>query len=122
MNAMNVIVIITLILTILNTILMFGLVLFIVRFRDRMNDIFSDIINALEISFGAIPSMNKQDSPKTWDEKYEEDLERLAQLRKQNSGLTDLTESGLSWGSPPAFNTANAKDLIIKDGQRNFLS
>ena len=94
---------------------------FLVRFRDRTNNIFSDLIQAMEVMWGAIPltptvePVTESNRPKTWDEKYEEELEAMSRRLQSDSGLKDLPNPSLSWGSPPAPNVQNTEGLTIKD-------
>ena len=92
---------------------------FLVRFRDRTNKIFSDLIEAMEIMWGAVPvaptATPNDNRPKTWDEKYEEELEAMSRRLREQSGLKDLPDQGVSWGTPPALNTQNAEGLTITD-------
>ena len=93
---------------------------FLVRFRDRTNNIFADLIQAMEVMWGAvplIPTLDQPDStrPKTWDEKYEEELEAMTRRIQASSGLRDLPDPTLSWGAPPAPNPQNTEGLTIKD-------
>lgn len=103
---------------ILNLILLFNIGLFLVRFRERVNLMFSDALEAMSVVYGAIPEQSPEpiiSKAKTWDEKYEEELEMVAKRIKENSGLKDLSDTSVSWGAPPAPNGANSQDLIIKD-------
>ena len=105
-------------LTFLNLILLFNIGLFLVRFKERANLMFTDILEAMSVVYGAIPEQLEQPEPtktKTWDEKYEEELEMIARRVRENSGLKDLSDTGPSWGVPPAPNAANSDGLIIKD-------
>lgn len=108
-------------LLLLNSIVIFSVGLFLVHLRDRVNSMFVDILEAMSVVHGAIPELPDQpiggERAKTWDEKYEEELEMLTKrLREGNSGLQDLDEGNkVSWGQPPNMNPQNSQDLIIKD-------
>jgi hypothetical protein len=108
-----------LILSFLNFLLLIAISVFLVRFRDRVNNLFKDLIEAMEVMWGAIPvaPVTEQDSdrPKTWDEKYEEELEAMTRRLRADSGLSDLPDPVLSWGEPPAINLQNTDGLLIKD-------
>ena len=108
-----------LILSIFNCLLLIAISVFLVRFRDRVNNLFRDLIEAMEVMWGAIPvapAMEPDiDRPKTWDEKYEEELEAMTRRLRADSGLKDLSDPVLSWGEPPAINTQNTDGLLIKD-------
>lgn len=58
---------------------------------------------------------SEPERPKTWDEKYEEELESITRRLRGDSGLRDLPNPVLSWGEPPALNTQNTDGLSIKD-------
>ena len=110
---------ILILLSLINSALIFSIGLFLVRLRDRVNMMFADTIEAMGVVHGAIPEMPEiiiDTKVKTWDEKYEEELDYIAKRMREGSGLRDLTDSGVSWGdAPPAPNAANSQDLIIKD-------
>lgn len=108
------------VMSLLNLILFIAIGLFLVRFRDRVNNIFSDLIEALEIMWASVPTQvapeqPEVERPKTWDEKYEEELKAITQRLRGDSGLRDLPDPVLSWGEPPALNTKNIDGLSIKD-------
>ena len=101
-----------------NLVFLFAISLFLVRFRDRVNNIFADLIEALEVMWGAVPTAAPEvepERPKTWDEKYEEELESITRRLRGDSGLRDLPDPVLSWGEPPALNLQNTDGLSIKD-------
>jgi hypothetical protein len=102
-----------------NLVFLFAISLFLVRFRDRVNNIFADLIEALEVMWGAVPTAAPPEAeperPKTWDEKYEEELESITRRLRGDSGLRDLPDPVLSWGEPPALNLQNTDGLSIKD-------
>lgn len=106
-----------------NLILTVAIGLFLVQFRQSVIALFGDFADLLEQLFGTIPTPTVEtvDRQKTWDEKYEEELEMASRRLKENSGLQDLPMSqDVSWGSPPALNPDNAKGLTIKDGTTNM--
>lgn len=107
------------VISVLNLIFLAAIGLFLVRFRDRVNNIFADLIEALEVMWGAVPvpaaPESEPERPKTWDEKYEEELESITRRLRGDSGLRDLPNPVLSWGEPPALNTQNTDGLSIKD-------
>jgi hypothetical protein len=106
-------------LTVINLLCLIVIGAFLVQFRDRNNKIFSDMIEAMEVMWGAtpvVPTAEPNDNrPKTWDEKYEEELDAMTKRLRQDSGLVSLPDPGLSWGTPPALNPQNAEGLTIKD-------
>jgi len=94
--------------------------IFLVRFKDRVNNIFADLIEAMEVMWGIMPVAppvvsDPVERPKTWDEKYEEELEAMTRRLRSDSGLKDLSNPVLSWGEPPALNPQNTDGLSIKD-------
>lgn len=106
-----------------NLIVLFVIGAFLVQFRRNIVSMFGDFADLLEQLFGTIPTptVETNDRNKTWDEKYEEELEMAARRLKENSGLQDLPMSQeLSWGAPPALNPVNAKGLTIQDGTSNM--
>jgi hypothetical protein len=92
---------------------------FLVRFRDRTNKIFADLIEAMEVIWGAVPvapaTEPNEARPKTWDEKYEEELDAMTRRLRADSGLVNLPDPGLSWGEPPARNVQNEAGMSVKD-------
>lgn len=106
-------------LSLLNSIILIFIGLFLVRFRDRVNNIFVDLIEAMEVIWGAVPVVQSTEPTveraKTWDEKYEEELESITRRLRTDSGLKDLPDPVLSWGEPPAMNSQNTDGLSIKN-------
>ena len=102
----------------LNLVLLFNIGLFLVRFKDRIDLMFKDGLEAMSVIHGAIPEMTEpvlDNKVKTWDEKYEEELEFISKRMREGSGLKDLEDTGLSWGEPPAPNLKNSEGLIVRD-------
>lgn len=90
---------------------------FIVRFRERVNGLFSDMVKAMS-DFAEVPVATVEpvaNRPKTWDEKYEVELDNIQRRLRADSGLSDLPAPGVSWGEPPALNNQNTQGLTIKD-------
>jgi len=91
----------------------------LVRFRNRTDNIFADLIEAMEVMWGAVPVTPTKEPndvrPKTWDEKYEEELDAMTRRLRTDSGLVSLPDPGLSWGEPPARNPMNAAGMSVKD-------
>ena len=103
-----------LILSFFNSGCLFGIAVFLVRFRDRNNKIFADLIEAMESSFSfvsPIATSSTEARQKTWDEKYEEELNVVARRVKENSNLIDLPDPTLSWGAPPAPKKINGLSM-----------
>lgn len=116
MDIVLLLVVAALIVSVLNLIVLVGIAAFLVRFRDRINGIFGDLFNVMG-EMPPVPTVadTTKPRPKTWDEKYEEELEALQRRLRSDSGLQDLPEPKLSWGEPPAPNPANTEGLTIKD-------
>lgn len=105
------------VISLINLIALVAIGAFLVEFRRVMFTRFVDIVNVIEQLFGELPepTVEFSSSKKTWDEKYEEELEMRDRLRRQQAGLLDLPENPeLAWGAPPAP-TKNAKEMSIKD-------
>lgn len=105
--------------SVINLICLVAIGAFLVRFRTRTNNIFADLIQALEVMWGAVPiaptSEATDNRPKTWDEKYEEELDAMTRRLRADSGLVSLPDPSLSWGEPPARNTQNEAGMSVKD-------
>ena len=85
---------------------------FLVQFRERVNVIFGDLIDAIETLMQKnFSSSEKKFYPKTWDEKYEYEL-NLASSR-MSSNLQDLPDPTISWGNPPK--PVSQEGLVIKN-------
>jgi hypothetical protein len=74
----------------LNTLIIFFLGVFVVRFNQRINQMFSDLVSVLVKVPEADVSLNLPESKKTWDEKYEEEIEIFSRRLRADSGLSDL--------------------------------
>lgn len=111
------------VISLFNFLLLITIGLFLVRFRGRVNNLFKELIEAMEVMWGAIPFTptieQDVDRPKTWDEKYEDELEEMTRRLRANSGLKDLPDPVLSWGEPPAINLQNTDGLLIKDVKKS---
>lgn len=93
---------------ILNTTILVYLAVLTVRMREFLGDL---LVALGEMS--SIPVMPSSSKAKTWDEKFEEELDFLAKRMKTESGLSDLPDPKVSWGEPPAPNPQEG--LIIVD-------
>jgi hypothetical protein len=81
--------------------------LFLVRRESIQKQFFQELLDAIE-EMGNIPLtpvITSQERPKTWEEKYEEELNEIQKRLKTDPGLVDLDEIKTSWGRPPAPNT-----------------
>lgn len=113
----EIICIISLILNLISFFILIFLGAFLARFQDRMNGILKDLFSVLNSPFAPqmqIP-VDDQQEPRTWDEKYEKELEAIQRRLRADAGLVSLPDPGLSWGQPPAPNPSNMKDLNVKD-------
>jgi len=121
---MNILLAVLIFLSAVNLLLLVAIGIFLVQFRRSVINLFGDFADLLEQLFGTIPTPTVEiptDRNKTWDEKYEEELEMAARRRKEDSGLQDLPmNQELSWGAPPALNPEKAKGLTIMDGTSNM--
>lgn len=107
-------------LSLLNSICLIGIAVFLVRFRNRTNAIFGYLIEVMETMFGAMPPAPSTEAtddqrPKTWDEKYEEELDAMTRRLRAESGLVNLPDPTVSWGEPPARNMQNETGMAVKD-------
>lgn len=107
-----------------NLVVLFFIGRFLVLFRQRVDGLFLDFSQVLEGLFGTIVTPTVEPvhrRGKTWDEKYEEEMDFFHRRLKENSELQDLPmNQKTSWGLPPAPNINNAKGLIIQDGTTNM--
>jgi len=105
-------------LVVLNFMLIFFIGVFLVNFRDRVNDMFAELIQVIESSIKDSPSpliFENQEKTKTWDEKYEEELESISRRLKIDTGLQNLSPpTTISYAEPPAPNIQNREGLIIR--------
>jgi hypothetical protein len=78
---------------ILNLVFIFVLGSFVVRLRERLDNIFSDLLEMFtETSGETSDSQSFESEFKTWDQKYEEEIEKIQKSLKSNSGLVDLSD------------------------------
>lgn len=109
--------------SIINLGLLFILALFVVRSRARQDEFNSDLVMMIsgfeppEEPVAVQPQMMR---PKTWDEKYEEELALAEQRVKGDSGLADLPEPKATFGEPPAANTDAQEGLLFRDRDGNM--
>jgi hypothetical protein len=108
--------------SIVNLGLLFALALFVVRSRARQDEFNSDLvmmISGFEPPEEPVvqPQMMR---PKTWDEKYEEELASVEQRMRGDAGLTDLPEPKATFGEPPAANTEAREGLTFRDAEGNM--
>jgi hypothetical protein len=68
---------------------------FLVNLRKRINGLFSDLISIL-IDAPVQPPVVAPDEERTWDQKFEDYLNRSSKIAKENSGLTEKGLSGMA--------------------------
>ena len=71
-----------------NTILMFFLGVYLVRMNERFNQMIQDLVEIISGMDSTIPITDVKS--KTWDQKYEDELEEISRRMRQGSGLLDL--------------------------------
>lgn len=120
----NVLLSVAIVLLVLNLIVALFIGRFLVQFRRRVDELFLDFSQVLEELFGTIPTPTVEPVPnreKTWDEKYEEELDAFHRRIRGDSGLQDLSmDQKVSWGVPPAPDPDNSKGLTIQDRTSNI--
>lgn len=80
-----------------NITLMFFIGVYLVRMNDRINKMMIELIEIISSFDSSVPNVDVKQ--KTWDEKYEDELENISRRFRQNSGLLDLP-SGRSYDAP----------------------
>jgi len=96
--------------------LTFFLSIYVVRSMDRTTMMIRDLSSIISepLATQALTNSDVESQVKTWDQKYEEDLEMIQRRIRQASGLTDLRD-GTSYNTPPAPNSQAAEGLKIVD-------
>ena len=79
---------------VINTIIMIYIGGFVVRMRDDQKEFFSDLVDLfgnmrLPEEAKKLPIKPMAATTKTWDQKYEEELDMLSRRSRQDSGLVD---------------------------------
>lgn len=100
----------------INLILLFFVGIFLVRMQDRFNSMIADLAEIIE-NFLYIPQPMVDKNIKTWDEKFEDQVEKNRLRAGLDSGLKDLEKPTISWGQPPAPNDKNTEGLIVKNNE-----
>lgn len=103
-----------LILGFLNLILLFFLGTFLVRMNERINSILSELIDAIGSSITTVPPQDSDLQQKTWDQKFEEEIEAATRRMRAASNLTDLPV-GASYEAQNSLNKKANDGLIIRD-------
>lgn len=76
---------------------MFFVGVYVVRMNERINKMMIELIEIISGIDSPAPVVNSKQ--KTWDEKYEDELENISRRMRQSSGLLDL-QSGRSYDVP----------------------
>ena len=79
---------------VIKTIIMIYIGGFVVRMRDDQKEFFSDLVDLfgnmrLPEEAKKLPIKSMVATTKTWDQKYEEELDMLSRRSRQDSGLVD---------------------------------
>lgn len=63
---------------------------FLVSMNERHDKMFVDLIEIISENFSetTVPPVNNKSQ--TWDQKYEQELDRISTFMRQNSGLSDI--------------------------------
>lgn len=104
----------TALLVIINLLLFYFVGTYIVRMNERFSQIMNDLINVLSEQNSLVPNSNVENNSKSWDQKYEEELDAFAARMRSDAGLVDI-ERTASYNAPPAPNRRNSEGLTIKD-------
>ena len=99
---------------ILNLVIFYFIGLYLVRMNDRISGMIQNLAEIVIEQSGVMPPTQAEETAKTWDQKYEEEIESFTKRLRQTSGLVDL-EGNASYAAPPAPNPRNADGLTIRD-------
>lgn len=97
-----------------NFILTLFLAVYVVRSMDRTAAMIGDLSQIMAQPFAPETPIVSDNQPKTWDQKYEEELEMIQRRLRTASGLADLSENA-SYNAPPAPNPQAADGMRIVD-------
>lgn len=104
-------------------VLMFFLVSFVVNLREKLREFFSDLVEMIAVMEPPSPVVvQNDDRPKTWDEKFEEELAERERRMRGESGLSDLPPPRANYGEPPAPNQEAQEGLIVRSREGNMRS
>lgn len=87
---MNTLLIICLFFVVLNFLFNFFIGLFVVKFQQNLFSRLDSIFSALEEDISIVPPTAERNMGKTWDQKYEEELNAFKEAVARDKGLTDL--------------------------------
>lgn len=105
-----------LLISLISLTLTFFLAVYVVRSMDKTTMMIRDLSSILSepLATEMLTNSNSESAIKTWDQKYEEELEMIQRRLRQASGLADLPISS-SYNAPPAPNSQAAEGLKIVD-------
>lgn len=98
----------------LNFILTLFLAVYVVRSMDRTASMIGELSQIMAQPFAAETPIAPDNQAKTWDQKYEEELEMIQRRLRSASGLADLSENA-SYNAPPAPNPQAAEGMMVLD-------
>lgn len=98
----------------INMTLLFFLGLYAVRMNERFSNMVSDLAQIILSNDSTAPIVNNETETKTWDQKYEEELEAFTRRLRADSGLVD-PNIGNNYNAPPAPNLRNSEGLTVKN-------
>lgn len=104
-------------------VMLFFIGVFLVQFRQFVREFFSDLVDMISGIEPVAPVFVKDDSrPKTWDEKFEEELsERERRMKEElGVGLLDLAPPRQNYNAVPAPNPQAQKGLTIHSREDNM--
>ena len=104
----------TVLLVFVNLCLFYFVGTYIVRMNERFSQMMNDLINVLAEQNSVVPNTNVENTTKSWDQKYEEELNAFAARMRSDAGLVDIDRT-TSYNAPPAPNRRNSEGLTIKD-------
>jgi hypothetical protein len=77
---------------------MFFIGVYVVRMNERINKMITELVEIISGMDSSSPPVVDA-KQKTWDQKYEDELEQITKRMRQASGLLDLP-SGRSYDAP----------------------
>ena len=88
-----------------NLLLLYFLGTYLVRMNDSLRRMFADLVDAL----GRETTIPQDEMAKSWDQKYEEELEAFAKRMRYDSGLLDIDGKSV-------YNSSNGSSRREADG------
>lgn len=118
----NIIIVLGCLAAIANLVITFFLVSFLVKSRDKMKEFFSDLVQMISgfeppeaVAVESVPAR-----PKTWDEKFEQELDERERRMRSGSGLDDLPPPKATYNEPPAANPEAQEGLNLRANKGNM--